>query len=462
MVSKPIKMLLVDDEDDFRDSSARWMEHKGHQVVQAASGAEALSRCERQAFDVAVFDIDMPGMSGLELLQRVRQEKYDMEVVILTGQGTIDSAVAAMQMGACDYLTKPCALVDLEHHCRLAYERGQLRRENKNLKEIMSRGRPEVRLVGDSPSICHVRRMVEKVAPTPKPVLIEGESGTGKEVVARLIQKCSKVADKPFVTINCAALPEQLVESELFGHQRGSFTGATSDKPGLFEIADGGTLFIDEIGEFPPSLQPKLLRVLEDGSMRRIGSHKETIVHVRIIAATNRDLSAEVDAGRFRRDLYYRINVLSLTLPPLRERDGDIDVLIDYLVPQDWHVESEARDALNRYSWPGNVRQLINALERAMVLADGTEITLDDLPADVAECTAQGEDETRVGARSILDHVGSHEGQKPLTIEELTKAHVLEVLAAENGNKAKTARLLGIHRRKLYRLLDRYASSTYA
>ncbi|QDV61546.1 sigma-54-dependent transcriptional regulator [Crateriforma conspicua] len=457
MDNRLMKLLLVDHDDDFRQGCARWMQHKGHRVTQATCGVEALQLCERHGYDVVVIDIDMPGVTGLEFLQRVRQDDLDLEVVILTGQGSISSAVAAMQMGACDYLTKPCALGELEHHCHVAHDRAVLRRENQNLKAVMSRQRPAARLVGHSAPIASVKRMIEKVAPTDKPVLIEGESGTGKEVVARLIQKHSHVAERPFVTINCAALPEQLVESELFGHLKGSFTGATADKPGLFEIADGGTLFIDEIGELPPSLQPKLLRVLEDGSMRRIGCHKERVVNVRVIAATNRDLEDEVEQGRFRRDLYYRINVLSLRLPPLRDRVGDIDVLIDHLLPDDWHVDVLARQAMNAYHWPGNIRQLINVLERAMILANGQEITLDDLTHDVADCTGDAECQVVTATpRSILDQAGMQEGRTPLTIDELTKTHVLDVLSACNGNKAKTARMLGIHRRKLYRLLHRY------
>ncbi|EMI57252.1 sigma-54-dependent transcriptional regulator, partial [Rhodopirellula sallentina] len=291
MTDKPIKLLLVEDEHDFRETCARWMQRKGHNVTAVASGAEALGLCEQELFEVAVFDMNMPGMSGMELLQRVQQAKIEMEVIILTGQGTIESAVSAMKLGACDYLTKPCALGDLEHHCQLARDLGSLRKENRQLKAVISRDRPRVPLIGNSPAMSEVTRMIEKIGPTDKPVLLQGESGTGKEVIARSIQQCSRLRDQPFVTINCAALPEQLVESELFGHTKGSFTGATADKPGLFEIADGGTLFIDEVGELPLSLQPKLLRVLEDGSMRRIGSHKERVVNVRIIAATNRDLS---------------------------------------------------------------------------------------------------------------------------------------------------------------------------
>ncbi|HBE66738.1 MAG TPA: sigma-54-dependent Fis family transcriptional regulator, partial [Planctomycetaceae bacterium] len=354
----PIRVLIVEDDADFRDTSARWMQRKGHKVASAASGAEALALCEDQSFDVGIFDMNMPGMNGIELLQRVRDEEIEMEVIILTGQGTIETAVQAMKMGASDYLTKPCPLGDLEHHCALARERGRLRRENSQLKAIISRQQKSPDLIGTSPAMREVATLIRRIAPTDKPVLITGESGTGKEVVAKSIQQLSALANMPFVTVNCAALPEQLVESELFGHQRGSFTGATAEKPGLFEVADGGTLFIDELGEMPLALQPKLLRVLEDGSLRRIGSAKERRVNVRIIAATNRKLSEDVAAGRFREDLYYRVNVLPINLPPLRERPGDVDLLINHFLPRGWSVDPSALAALTSYHWPGNVREL--------------------------------------------------------------------------------------------------------
>jgi DNA-binding NtrC family response regulator len=453
-----MSLLIVEDDADFRDSSARWMERKGHKVAAAASGAEAIGLCERQEFDVGIFDMNMPGMSGIELLQRVRDSESDMEVIILTGQGTIESAVAAMKLGANDYLTKPCPLGDLEHHCKLARERGRLRRENQQLKAIISRVNQPSKLIGDSDAMQQVVNMIHRVAPTDKPVLIAGESGTGKEVVAKAIQEQSQLAKMPFVTINCAALPEQLVESELFGHQKGSFTGATQEKPGLFEVADGGTLFIDELGELPLALQPKLLRVLEDGSMRRIGSHKERIVNVRIIAASNRDLADDVKASRFREDLYYRVNVLPIYLPPLRERPGDIDQLVEHFLPEPWHVDPLARQALNQYSWPGNVRELINVVQRATILADGHEITLDDLPRELTESVVLSPNELSASAASAArDH--HRMGDR---LDDIAKAHVLEVLERENGNKAKAARVLGIHRRKLYRLLERFDTGQQA
>ncbi len=467
---KPMSLLIVEDDEDFRDSSARWMDRKGHRVAAAASGAEALSLCEKQQFDVGVFDMNMPGMSGLELLQRVGDDNLDLEVIILTGEGTITSAVQAMKLGASDYLTKPCPLGDLEHHCELARERGRLRRENERLRTIISRGRRKASLIGTSPPMRDIGKLIRRIAPTDKPVLIMGESGTGKEVVARIIQQESQLARQPLVTINCAALPEQLVESELFGHVKGAFTGATTDKPGLFEVADGGTLFIDELGELPLSLQPKLLRVLEDGSLRRIGSHREQSVNVRIIAATNRDLAEQVREGKFREDLYYRVNVLPIQLPPLRERPGDVDLLIDHFLPKPWHVDPAARAAMNAYFWPGNVRELINVVQRATILADHHEITLDDLPREMVspslgsphdghDAEEDGQPEPLVETETAPDASAGEPISTSDRLDDIAKEHVLDVLTRERGNKAKAARVLGIHRRKLYRLLERFESS---
>ncbi|QDS87778.1 Nitrogen assimilation regulatory protein [Rosistilla ulvae] len=449
-----MNLLLVDDDAVFRDAFVRWMQFKGHHVTAVSSGAEAISQCEKRDFDIAVFDLNMPGMSGLELLQRV-QASGKMEVIILTGEGTIESAVLAIQMGAFGYLTKPCSMGELEERCQAACQQRQACLKNKPAR---ARRRPPLTLVGESPAMRDVVRLIHRIAPTDKPVLIQGASGTGKEVVARAVQQHSKLCDQPFVTINCAALPELLVESELFGHQKGSFTGATTEKPGLFEIADGGTLFIDEIGELPLALQPKLLRVLEDGSMRRIGGHTERNVRVRIIVATNRDLAAEVQAGNFREDLYYRINVLSVHMPPLCQRSGDIDRLVDYFLASPWQVDPAARKALNRYDWPGNVRQLSNVLQRATVLADNDTITLDDLPNEIASGVKEVS-QIDTGDRKPAFAVCDHDSNDTVALDDISKAHVLEVLAKENGNKASAARKLGIHRRKLYRLLERYQSN---
>lgn len=467
--SHAINLLVVEDDPDFRETCSRWMTRKGHHVSAAAHGQEALELCDRQMFDVAIVDMNMPGLTGLELLERMKAAQVETEVIILTGQGTIESAVNAMKLGACDYLTKPFPLDELEQRCLLAWERGQINKENRQLKAIIERSQPTFRIIGDSFRMREVFRLIERVAPTDKPVLIQGESGTGKELVARALQQHSHRAGKPFVTINCAALPEQLVESELFGHRKGAFTGANEDRPGLFEVADGGTLFIDEIGELPGSLQPKLLRALEDGSIRRVGSHKERRVNVRVIAATNRVLVDEVAAGRFREDLYYRINVMSLELPPLRKREGDVSLLVDHFLGRDWKITEEARRALDHYHWPGNVRQLRNAIERAQILANDYNITIDDLPAEVADASdvahpsgapaAEGwVAPTRSGINSQSVTSTSAPAASP-KLEDLEKSHIIEILRRENGNKARAARILGIHRRKLYRLLERYGIS---
>jgi DNA-binding NtrC family response regulator len=272
---KPINLLLVEDDDEFRETCAMWMSRKGHNVTEAGDAHEALQLCQTKHFDVAVVDLNMPGMNGLELLDRLHGDHIEMQVLMLTGQASVDTAVQAMKLGAYDYLSKPFPLPELEKRARLAFERGCLQKENQQLKAVIERTRPVVKMIGESPPMQQVQRLIERAGPTDKAILIQGESGTGKEIVARGLQSCSLRADRPFVTINCAALPEQLVESELFGHEKGSFTGAIATKPGLFEVADGGTIFIDEIGEMPLGLQPKLLRVLEDGSLRRVGSHKE-------------------------------------------------------------------------------------------------------------------------------------------------------------------------------------------
>lgn len=443
----PMQLLIVEDDAVFRDTCAQWFTKRGHSIVEAGTAQEALQQLAKLQCHVAILDMNLPGLTGLELLDRIRETDLETEVIILTGQGTIETAVQAMKLGACDYLTKPFPLPELEQRCRMAFERGQIRKENRQLHELINRDKPTSRMIGNSPAMQEVFRLIVRVAATDKPVLIQGESGTGKELVAQALYRGGTRPDKPLVTINCAALPEHLVESELFGHEKGAFTGATAQSPGLFEVADGGTLFIDEIGELPSALQPKLLRVLEDGSLRRVGSVKERRVDVRVLAATNRNLGEEVAAKRFREDLYYRINVLGIELPPLRDHREDIPELVEHILGPGWTIEPEVRDTLQSCSWPGNVRQLKNALERAMILADDRVITIDDLPREVV-----GDPAVQLGATtSVTDAEGDS-----TDLASIERAHVLRVLEQEGGNKSRAAKALGIHRRKLYRLLERF------
>lgn len=437
-----IEVLVVDDDEDFRGALVRRFSRGIFHVLEAGDGAAALSLLQRHEFDVAVIDVTMPRLSGIELLEKMRVQNSDCEVVVLTGQGTIETAVRAMKLGAFDYLQKPFPLQELEDIVRRAFEKRQLQNENCHLKALLERAQPQAEIVGRSPALLEVFRLIERAGPSDKAVLIQGESGTGKELVARALHRISNRAEKPLVVINCAALPETLLESELFGHEKGSFTGASNAKPGLFEIADGGTLFIDEIGEMPGALQAKLLRVLEDGSLRRVGSIKERKVNVRLLVATNRNLHEAVKNGQFREDLFYRINVMSLELPPLRARHGDIRLLVNRFLGPHWQIEDEALRALERYWWPGNVRQLINAMERGKIMADGNVIRSKDLPHEVIDPAPPNQ----ATASSPVDD----------DLTTIQRAKVIEILRRERGNKSRAARALGIDRRTLYRLVEKY------
>ncbi len=440
--AEEIKLLLVDDEADFRESAARYFSRLGFQVDQAEDGEEALNISTNRFFDVVVLDIHMPGMNGIHVLEKLMEREQKPKVIMLTGGGTIENAVDSIKKGAYDFLTKPAKLDDLARMIKRACETKKLEKENEQLKEVLRRQTPTHSITGQSAAMQEVFRLIDRTSDSDRPVLIQGESGTGKELVARAIHKSSPLSDRPLVIINCAALAEQLLESELFGHEIGSFTGAVAAKPGLFEIADGGTLFIDEFGEMSGGLQSKLLRVLEDGSLRRVGSIVERHVKVRLIAATNRDLEQDVKEKRFREDLYYRINVLSIDLPPLRQRFGDIKLLAEQFAGEDWIIDDEVMQRLNSYSWPGNVRQLQNAIERAKVLAEDNRIELKNLPNAIVEAKP-----IRLVA-AINEHVD---------LETLNRIHVEETYKRCDKNKTKTARALGINRRSLYRVLEKYS-----
>ncbi len=437
-----IDLLLVDDETDFRESACRYLKRTGFLVDEAEDGEEALNITTNRKFDVVVLDIHMPGMSGLTVLKKLMDRETPPKVIMLTGGGTIENAVESIKLGAYDFLTKPVKLDHLARLVQRACEAHELEKENQQLKEVIRRQAPSYEIVGQSAAVREVFRLIEKTAASYKPVLIQGESGTGKELVARAIHRASPLADKPLVVVNCAALPEQLLESELFGHEKGSFTGAVAAKPGLFEVADGGTLFIDEFGEMSGALQSKLLRVIEDGSMRRVGSVTERRVKVRVIAATNRDLEQEVADKKFREDLFYRINVLGIQLPPLRQRRGDIRLLAEKFAGDDWIIDDDVMARLNSYSWPGNVRQLQNAIERAKVLAEDNRIELKNLPTAIAATKAEP-------AATIVEN-------SDFDLETLNRLHVVQTYERCQKNKTRTARALGINRRSLYRLLEKF------
>ncbi len=440
------RLLIVDDDVELQGLLRSRFERLGMTTTVASSAEEALAKLSHVRCDVALLDLHLPGISGLDLLARLKETQPEMEVILLTANASIETAVLAMKRGAYDYLTKPFRLQELEVLIQKAFEKVQLARREKQWVHQSVREAPRHRLVGSSPAMRRVQALIEKVAATEATVLICGPSGTGKEVVARLIHSLSVRRDRPMVTINCAALQETLLESELFGHEKGAFTGAVHAKPGLVEVAEGGTLFIDEIGEMASGLQAKLLRVLEDGHYRRVGATSELHADVRVVAATNRRLEDEIRTGRFREDLYYRLNVITIYLPPLCERRQDIPELVEHFLatrplgPTRARIAPEALEALMRYDWPGNVRELANVLERAQILAEDHLITTDDLPENLVGyhgATVSEEEETQ----------DLHENQR---------RHIQAVLREVHGNKVHAARALGISRRALYRLLVKY------
>jgi DNA-binding NtrC family response regulator len=442
----PIKLLLVDDDDDLRQDLTQLFRKQGYEVTAAASGEDALSKAARARFDVALLDLHLPGISGIEVLAQLKERQPELEALMLTAHSSIETAVEAMRRGAYDYLTKPFRAADLEIHVQKAFEKVQLQRREQQWLQQLSYESPRYRLIGSSPAMRKVIGLIEKVAGTDATVLVRGASGTGKELVARALHTNSPRHTRPLVTINCAALQENLLESELFGHEKGAFTGAVAAKPGLVEVAEGGTLFIDEIGEMASGLQAKLLRVLEDGHYRRVGGTQEVHADVRVVAATNRDLAEEIKNGRFREDLFYRLNVVSIFLPPLRERREDIGELIERFLstrqigPLRSQVDPEAMRAMLAYSWPGNVRELANVLERAQILAENHVITLEDLPENLVSAVP----------------ASATEAGDPRHLREVERRHVQAILQQEKGNKVHAARVLGISRRSLYRLMEKY------
>ncbi|HEU5394065.1 MAG TPA: sigma-54 dependent transcriptional regulator [Candidatus Methylomirabilis sp.] len=442
-----IKVLVVDDERPTRLLMEKELPRAGCAVIAVQSGEEALEQLRARDFDVVLLDLKMPGIGGMETLRRIRESGASAEVVVLTGHPDVHSAIEAMKLGAYDYLTKPFKLAEVEEVLRRAVERKRLQQENTALRRMVAQREPVPLLIGQAPAMAAVLQAVERIAPSDANVLLEGESGTGKGLVARAIHQQSPRAAGPFLVLNCSGFQDPLLESELFGHERGAFTGASSAKQGLFEVAARGTLFLDEVGEMSPAMQAKLLQVLDTRELRRVGGTRVHRVDVRIVAATNKDLAREVQAGRFREDLYYRLHVVGVRLPPLRERREDIAPLVEHFLGQ-FQVPArraktlspEALALLAAYAWPGNVRELANTIERLVILAEGEVIGPGDLPPN------------------IRSPHGSSPGPSPgpTSLAEMERVHIARVLAETGGKKIRAARLLGIdlktlnHKIKLY------------
>jgi DNA-binding NtrC family response regulator len=439
-----IRVLAVDDEEPFRRLLKKELTRKGFYAEAAQDGEAALRLLKNNAFDVILLDILMPGIDGISLMKKLQADPSPPVIIVLTGKATVETAVETMKHGAYDYLTKPYKLDELVIVINRAYEYGKLKIKNQQFQQELLRKEAPLDFVGKSKHIRELLSLIRKIAPTDSTAFIQGESGTGKELVANTLWHYSRRSSLPFVVLNCATLSENLIESELFGHEKGAFTSAHQTKFGIVEVADKGTLFLDEIGELPLGLQSKLLRFLDSGEFRRVGSNRTIRVDVRVIAATNRDLTALISAGGFRQDLFYRLNVINLTLPPLRERSEDIPELARYFLKKYSQKLSkdiagftaEAIETLNKYQWPGNVREMENIVERAVILCDSGKIGPDDL--------------------SIPPVSPAKETLPDATLENMEKEHILRVLKECGGNQSKASQTLGIDRKTLYLKLKKY------
>jgi two-component system nitrogen regulation response regulator NtrX len=446
-------ILVVDDEPGVRSSVSGVLRDEGFEVEAVGTGEECLERANGSAYDVIVLDIWLPVLDGLTTLQRLRERQVDSQVVIISGHGNIESAVRAIKMGAFDFIEKPLSLEKTVHVVRNALRQRDLENENRVLRARVDR---QQTMVGDSPAMQQLRQQVEMAAPTNGRVLILGENGTGKELVARTIHQSSRRKNGPFVEVNCAAIPEELIESELFGHVRGAFTGAVSDKPGRFEQAHGGTIFLDEIADMSLKTQAKVLRVLQEQVMERVGGTQRIRVDVRVLAATNKDLPAEIRTGRFREDLYFRLNVIPIFVPPLRNRPQDIPLLAEHFMAllsaeygrRPKRLAPEAAARLQQYGWPGNVRELRNVVERVIIMGAGDTITAQDL-------AFLGRDGMPAAAPVADPAV-------PLAAarDQFEKDYILQTLAAQQGNMSRTAEVLGVERSNLYKKLRAFGIST--
>jgi DNA-binding NtrC family response regulator len=444
-------ILMVDDDAAFRHVMSGELQRLGYEVSTAASGEDALQRLSNNEPDVVLLDLRLPGMGGLEALRSINLKVPTVEVIMLTGHGSIDTAIEAIRIGAFDYVVKPCPLDELDIRIQRALERRALQKRTNLLERGLTPPNLESSFIGESAEFRHLVDIIHKVAPSNSSVLIMGETGAGKERVAKLIHARSQRSAKPFVVVECAALQESLLQSELFGHERGAFTGADRAKPGLFEVADGGTIFLDEVGEISPSTQTTLLRVLDTSTFRHLGGTREIHVDVRLLTATNRDIPAMVRNAVFREDLYYRLSTITLEVPPLRERTGDVELLarqfaakLNLQFGSNKRFSEEALEVLRCHTWPGNVRELLHVVEAALVLCDNSVVLPEHLPAAL---------------RYIRNGVRTESGtsaREPMSLEAAEKAHILAALAACKGRRGDTARILGISERNLYRKLRVY------
>jgi len=453
--TKPIRVLIVDDDEAHAEALGDGLELDGHQCTVVDSGDAGITKLEEQSFDAVLTDLIMHGKSGLDVLQEAGRLQPDAVVLVITGHGSVETAVEAMHKGAADYLTKPVNLHELRTKLPRHVEAVRHRTLNIELRRQLDKRFGFENIIGHSPPMQQLFELLGRVSSTSATVLVLGESGTGKELVAQAIHRNSPRKDGPFVAVNCAALAEGLIESELFGHVKGAFTGAHSANEGRIVHADGGTLFLDEVGDMPLDTQAKLLRVLENREVVPVGGHDEVAVDIRLVAATNRDLRQMVQEGTFREDLFFRLQVVSLHLPPLRERTGDIPILIDHLIGemnaehgrQVSGITPEARMLLVRYPWPGNVRELRNCIENMVVLARGPLLEKDDVPANVAE-------DGGAGASS-----GGSYALAGRSLAEVERDLIAENLQLMGGNREKTARVLGMGERTLYRKIKEYGLS---
>jgi len=438
-------VLVVDDELDFRGAVAESLRDARHEVDECGSADEANRLLQSENYDLILTDLRMPGRGGIELLREAAARMPDCILIVMTAYGSLETAIEALRLGAHDYLTKPINLEALIRKVNLLIGHQATLAENRFLRAALEIDVPDSGLIGSSTAIQTIHRLIAKVATTDSTVLICGETGTGKELAARAVHRASPRHVRPFVAINCGSIPEALLESELFGHVRGAFTGADRDKRGLFEVADGGTIFLDEIGEMPSSLQPKILRALENREIMRVGSTTPVRISARIVAATHRSLPKMIEEGSFRQDLYYRLNIFEIAIPPLRERPEDIRPLAAHLLERLCRslnrsipaLEPDALRALEAYGWPGNVRELANVLERALILSDAPRVGLSDLPGVVA-------DEPAVAASDSLK----------LARREFERRHIRRVIERHQGDKRLAAEALGIDLSSLYRKLD--------